>query len=483
MECASALSHFLPHSSKVAAPTVAKHCITEAKLTMVEAAVVGAFFCIFDPLQGSKVMCQVPDGIVIPTATSEVESCINFDEVRNYVIPKPPLCNKLLSLRVGQHRILGYPINIVGKEYERNSFTFNIVVIVSSSASALCYESAVARVGKMAKVLEEQLHYISNKDNIHDIDAMVEQLFQDINNFSECQIPWGPNNKVNLKIFPVVEAPPEVKGHHVPIATVRLNNLLDESWDPTMERIVPFINGINSVRRIADLAEADFDLTRQCISHFIHYDCVVIIGIFQFSNIYAPTPAITSIISDVAMYYELIAFVYHAQKPNSGSSFNSNTSSSSNGLLLSKSAETPKSFNSSLEAVSNSKLGPREAFELYAAFGTGQSVYTWYNERKETLQDFDVRRFMVYGIIKGLISRVYSYPVFDYRNARPPTDMQIARALKAAKIPDDKECIELIKTCLERPLHFDELCTTLRAPRIKVSKLLRTLGEWTIINR
>lgn len=35
-------------------------------------------------------------------------------------------------------------------------------------------------------------------------------------------------------------------------------------------QIVPFIDGINSVRRIAERAEADFILVKKCIEHLLY---------------------------------------------------------------------------------------------------------------------------------------------------------------------------------------------------------------------
>lgn len=39
-------------------------------------------------------------------------------------------------------------------------------------------------------------------------------------------------------------------------------------------QIVPFIDGINSVKRISELADADYTLTKKCIEHLLsapHY--------------------------------------------------------------------------------------------------------------------------------------------------------------------------------------------------------------------
>ncbi len=87
-----------------------------------------------------------------------------------------------------------------------------------------------------------------------------------------------------------VANPPEVQNWHVPIALVDLVKIKDANWDILVTRvsvhrgpgdihlsnfyekliqIIPHINGINHVARIAELADADDDLTQLCIEHLL----------------------------------------------------------------------------------------------------------------------------------------------------------------------------------------------------------------------
>jgi hypothetical protein len=85
--------------------------------------------------------------------------------------------------------------------------------------------------------------------------------------------------------------PPVVQPWQVPIALVDLVKIQDANWDLLITRvrsnsahcvilgegvdsalstqIIPFINGINHVARIAELADADTDLTRLGIEHLL----------------------------------------------------------------------------------------------------------------------------------------------------------------------------------------------------------------------
>lgn len=448
--------------------------------------ILGVFYAIFHPTQGSKVVCQIPDGLVIPTATSEVaEPLLPFDLLKNYLIPKSSLCNRLVGLKYSDKYILGHPVNIIGEEYERNSFTFNFVFIFPDIEGVKPYEVAIQRLAKMFTALEHQSRFLSNPQNVYRIDSILEQMFQDLNNYSECQIPIDEANRVNIKLFPVLEPPPAIEGHHVPIPTVQISDLRDESWDPTMDRIIPYINGINSVRRISDMAEADFSFTKECIQYLIHYDCVILIGIVQFSNIYACGPNVRSIATDLNMYRELCAFVYqkniHPQR----------RSSNSQSSLPSDAERTSTPGSASSIPGYTSKLSPVEVLKLYTSLQHGVNLSSWYLEHAELLRNIDLRRFLTFGVIKELIYRVHAYFVYEpwvtaARLGKPyhvPTDFVIRRALEASEIPETVDGVEIVRKCFRKPCAVDELCTDLRAPRAKVVKLLRGLGDFTVLNR
>jgi hypothetical protein len=63
--------------------------------------------------------------------------------------------------------------------------------------------------------------------------------------------------------------PPECEDWHVPIALVDLNGLKDDNWDITAARVSLYIDGVNHVRKIAQLADADPALTRETLRHML----------------------------------------------------------------------------------------------------------------------------------------------------------------------------------------------------------------------
>lgn len=163
-----------------------------------------------------------------------------------------------------------------------------------------------------------------------------------------------------------------MKAYHVPITTVRFESIMDVNWDLTMQRIVPYIDGINSVRRISELADADYTLTKKCISELLYYGCLILVDVFRFANVYA----ISSEIGD---------FIAAGKEE----------------------MEECQNYISNSGKITDF---PR-IVEMYSTLRQGLSVADWSLEYRDKLRDIDVRRFIQFGVIKGFLYRVQRYPV------------------------------------------------------------------------
>lgn len=521
--------------------------------------IVAVFYAVFHPTEGTKIVYQVPENTIKTKSTSKAKytnngnssigsteedddsghndtyhdeeeddddankGLFNFDTVKNYIIPKSQLCNKLISVQIGKYKVMGYPVNIENTDYSRNSFNFNFCFVFDCNCDTTPYESAIERMGKMFRVLEEQLFVLSKLDkeyiyfknrsmfspltssatspglatpngnevgvefifnpegtldhlntpghkktkniSLSSIESLIYQIYQDLNNYSECCIPIDLANSVDIKLFPIFPPPVNIKAQHVPIATVKLNLLVDSTWDPTMVKILPYINGINSIKRISELADSDYILTKQCIQHFMHYECIEILDIFQFTNIYAPTNFIGNFLKLQGMAEECQAYVaadstssfarlpmsssngYSSMKSGggpilrrdtndthpstkvNGSKSGSMTPSSqvpiSRHVSVSYALESPsKSYIQSVREQSGSNINgnkritisvPSKAtlFYLYRSLNQRLTLKEWYFQHQKLLSNVDIRRFINFGISRGIIYRVHSYPILS----------------------------------------------------------------------
>lgn len=218
------------------------------------------------------------------------------------------------------------------------------------------------------------------------------------------------SNTLNLKLFPVRPPPPPVHDWYVPLSVVRFNSLQTSAWDLTVQRIIPYIDGVNAVSNIATLADTDPSLTRRAIAHLVYYGCIILLDIFAFSAIYAPTPSITSFVSDTAMQDECRAYI---SSPFSmyGRDFQ--------GL---RSLLTTFGSDSRASAAATQALEPPSRdliIDLYTSLRQGQQLCEWCLTNADRLARIDIRRFVTFGVIKGFLYRAHKYAV-----ALRPADLE-----------------------------------------------------------
>ncbi|EEP81746.1 conserved hypothetical protein [Uncinocarpus reesii 1704] len=404
-----------------------------------------------DVATGRKVVHQVPDGSIVPspTAPSGSSPLFNFSDISFFVIPRQELCGNLIQVCTNGYRILGSPVCIKSPNYDRNEFIFNFCIVLAEEEEWGSFKSVVQKLADLMCELEEQSGFLSTDQSQGEegkVHSLCETLMEDLNNYCECMIPIAyyafsdALNTLNVKLFPLYPSPPPVKSWQVPLFTVRYEAFMDENWDLTMQRIVPFINGINSVRAISVLADADYSLTCRAIRHLVYYGCVFLLDIFSFSAIYAQTAQFGyTIASDEEMQRECARYVNTRFSPtlarpktNESRRFGSKAGSRSD--IPRREMQTPieqddiwpKMGKDDKRTYGRSNHQAQIVdgvgiVELYASLKHGQSVKQWCLEHMRELANIDVRRFITFGVIKGFLYRVHKYPFATGQPAQAAT--------------------------------------------------------------
>ncbi|KAI9682269.1 MAG: Nitrogen permease regulator 2 [Caeruleum heppii] len=411
------------------------------------------FFSKFLTREGPRVLHQVPDGSIVPTATSSTPPLLDFDSVSSFLIPRQEFCDRLVTICSNRYRILGYPVCITSRRYDRNEFIFNFAIVLEEDKDMSSYMSVVRKLAGLFRSLEEQYEFLSRDGGnavgtttaaagrskgekaavSSKVFALCEIVLEDLNNYCECMIPIDDSNTIDIKLFPMYPPPSPIKAWHVPLSTVRLESLMDANWDLTMQRVVPYIDGINSVKRISELADADYNLVQKCMEHLLYYGCLLVLDVFSFSSTYAPTASISALFHSPSMQAECAAYIASTGPP----------------------------------------LPHHEILSLYARMHQGLPLRTWCIENKESLSGVDVRRFVTFGVIKGFLYRVHRWvvgPDFGTKSTRRRGDGKKADDMALVKFLDGMHCL-------------DEICTELQCSEREVMKRLKSCGEVQIINK
>lgn len=297
-------------------------------------------------------------------------------------------------------------------------------------------------------------------------------------------------------MFPTLPPPAPIYAWHVPLSTVQLSTFTASS-DLTLTRIIPYIDGVNSVAQIAELADTDLSLTRKAIQHLLYYGCVLLLDIFQFSAIYAPTAEIGAFVENEDAQAEAVRYVCMGTYRRLRETEPGGTNSDKWGFVA---AEV---------GIDCAKL-----VALYTSLKQGQTLKLWCSEQNMLLNGIDVRRFITFGIIKGFLYRVHKYVVANnvglagegagrrdeiddldtrghadlrgYGEPKGHLDLRGHRDSRRGSIAGSsigRETLPLARY-LDGMHCFDEICTELRLSEKKVLEKMRAAyGDVQVIHR
>ncbi|KIY72062.1 NPR2-domain-containing protein [Cylindrobasidium torrendii FP15055 ss-10] len=383
--------------------------------------ILSVFYAVFDNTHGPKIVYQVPEGLIAvpsasthalpsvpPTPLSEApqrlasrnsstslasptdfrpssrifsssskrstasQALFNFSDISGYVIPPSALCGRLILCSTGKHRVIGFPVELEGK-YERNYFRYNLCFVFERGADLRCYEPVVRKVSRVLTSCEQESRFLSSPKTSPELHGILEQLYEELNSYSETSIPIDQFNSIELKIFPFYPNPPAVKDWMVPVALINVSKQIEDNWDLTMVKVLAHIDGVNHVSRIAKLAEVDIHYARKAIAHLLYYQVIMTIDIFQYSNMYTLSKSI-----------QWLADQSHVKKECG-----------------------PYVTNRGRNVPDWPKL-----LHLYSRMKPGRTVYEWMESYDVESLGIDVRRFTSFGVIKGFLRRVHRWPLY-----------------------------------------------------------------------
>ncbi|KAL9048540.1 MAG: hypothetical protein Q9162_007669 [Coniocarpon cinnabarinum] len=385
---------------------------------------------------GPIVLHQWPLATAAPDPDHISSSLFDFSQISEYIIPRQDVCQQPVAVCTNGYRILGHPVCLEDTEkYTRNEFIFNFCLVIREDEECSAYEKAVNRIARVLTDAEEQEDLLlgdekgfeppKNKEagasdsRVPKLRMLCENVYEDLNNYGECVIRLSDAHELNLKLFASIPPVPSAKPFHVPFGIVDLSDAVNGLWDMTMQRITPYVDGINHIARIAELASVDTTLVQQAVHQFLRFRLVVLLDMFQYGATYAPTPEIGRLLFDEALQEDCAE---HASI---------STASTSTGLIV----------------------------NAYTKLSHGVTLKAWIVQDQSILQYIDVRRFITIGLLRGIIYRVHWYATKDANAqstaATSSQDRQLDRYL------DGSHCFDEI--CVALSMSPQELLSRLRS--------------------
>ena len=364
------------------------------------------FFAEFDNELGPKISAQVPHHFL---------SNGDFDKISDYVIAKQELCGRIFTLRASisvnkgansssSHsntsiisnmnknsqkrdvRVITHPLCVENRAYERHAYFFAFGMVFDASGSSLSpksHERAMKKFGSFMRTLEVESMFISKRrdssssSNLN-IEQVLTSVFYSLNQCGECFLRLNGANFLSLKLVKRRLEPPDILDFQVPVKIKDMGCLAVKDWDFTIQRILPHIDGIKYVKRIALDADIDANLVRGAIRQLVYYQCVVMVDIFQYSNTYACTPRIAHFAENKRMQQECARYIVDENCP------------------------SPPPF--------------PKIFALYCSLQPGVRVGSLCHLHDTAALNINDRRFIIFGLMHRIIRRIHKFPVTLLRN-------------------------------------------------------------------
>ncbi|XP_064110777.1 GATOR1 complex protein NPRL2-like [Macrobrachium nipponense] len=151
-----------------------------------EGPILSIFFSEFHNTAGPKIMYQYPENSV----SKDI-----FDAVSVYIIPKPQIQKRIITVNVLGHKITGYPNEIKHPRYVRNALIFNLCFVFDSNARTVHYEPAVKKLSEYLENLELDNGFLSNDDSKEKMPGILKQILDDLNATGKCTIKINVGDK------------------------------------------------------------------------------------------------------------------------------------------------------------------------------------------------------------------------------------------------------------------------------------------------
>uniref|UniRef100_A0AAY4E526 Nitrogen permease regulator 2-like protein n=1 Tax=Denticeps clupeoides TaxID=299321 RepID=A0AAY4E526_9TELE len=329
------------------------------------------FFSEFHPTLGPKITYQVPE---------EYISRELFDTVQVYIITKPELQNKLITVTALDKKLIGCPVCIEHKKYSRNALLFNLGLVCDSSTKTCALEPLVKKLSGYLTTLELESGFISNEESKQKLLPIMSTLLEELNTTGACTLPIDKSNTIHLKLIELRKDPMIVQEYDVPVFTQSKDHFIKSQWDLTTQQILPYIDGFRHIQKISAEADVELNLVRIAVQNLFLF--TLYSAFLQYSNVYCATPKVQNLIDDKGIQEECLHYVTKAGQ----------------------------------------RASLRDVFQLYCGLTPGTTVRDLCSRYSQQLQRVDERCLIQFGLMKGLIRRLQKYPVKVVRDerSRPP---------------------------------------------------------------
>uniref|UniRef100_A0A1I8I0R2 Nitrogen permease regulator 2-like protein n=1 Tax=Macrostomum lignano TaxID=282301 RepID=A0A1I8I0R2_9PLAT len=319
------------------------------------------FYCIFHHEAGPKIEVQEPADFIVKES---------FDKVSRYLITKTDFDNRFIWLDAFGSRIMGCAQCIEDKRYKRNAMHFNIGLVISMDCQVpVKYELIVRKLGRYFHSLEVETAFLSDPDAQTKLLPVLTSIRASLNGPGSCKLQVLPGRSLELFLKPAapLEAAAMPQDFEVPVLVGRSPPV---KTDIVTSLILPYIDGVSHVAKIACMADVDKSIVKTCLQNLCSLHAVRFLPLTLYSDSYACLTGLHRLVSDPRLGQLCQEAVTLSERPASG------------GL-----------------------------FRLFSCMSPGSTLKDLLTLHSGLAANVDVLRLVQFGLLHCLIRRVSAYPV------------------------------------------------------------------------
>jgi len=293
--------------------------------------------------------------------------------------------------------------------------------------TTIAYSQIAAKIVSLLATLEVEEQFLVVPSKKEKLWRIFEYLVEGLKAKENCTIPIDDINVLHVSRCirrPVLggELVPRAAPHLVPVPITPLGNVVNRDSDLAVQKVVPYMDGARSIRHIAHAADVDVDLVLRAVELMLARDSIGLVDVFQFSNIYTPTQAISKLLRDPEMVDACLHDCWKGFQH----------------------LDSPR----------------RDVLDLYCKLRRDKRLSEVCKENWGKVRDVDIRTFVTFGVLNGIIRRVHAYPVYepDLQDQHPGSDAFTSQEL--AMMNGKRTMDEICSMMWRRSSEIEEACLT-----------------------
>lgn len=278
--------------------------------------ILSVFYSVFNFEKGAEIVFQIPENFIKPE---------DFKKISDFIIPKTELCEKIISLKLGNSYLLGFPVYLTNKNYERIRFQFNVGMIIPGAAYANNFHSYDLLVKKIAKTFENIEvdnnfdFLLKNKEivvgflkkfyaslmggetfiriNMKDI---IESRKDSAENKESLILKASEKADINF-IFKFINPSLKISAlndHDVPLWINEFPGCKLKYSEQRIKDIINQIDGVKTIKSISKITNYPIKYVKYIIYNLQYVKCIAVVDVFKYSNIYRSNNNLKNFIKD-----------------------------------------------------------------------------------------------------------------------------------------------------------------------------------------